>query len=114
MNAYKAWKRDFLGFLEQHLPHEVNCFKQLTTQPDTSSQTQKENAYNRFMREEGKTCVGFLETVAEEVSASKRVNDGAGHSARVFLSYAREDSAAVLKLYKELTAKGLDVWMDTE
>lgn len=114
MNAYEAWKRDFLGFLEQHLPHEVSRFKRLTTQPDTSSQTQKENAYNRFMREEGKTCVGFLETVAEEASASKRVNDGAGHSARVFLSYAREDSAAALKLYKELRAKGLDVWMDTE
>lgn len=80
MNAYEAWKRDLIAFLEQHLPHEVNRFKRITTQSDPSSHTQKENAYNRFMREEGKTCMGFLETVAEEASASQRVNDGAGHS----------------------------------
>lgn len=114
MNTYEGWKRDLLAFLEQHLPHEVDRFKRITTQPATSGQTQKENAYNRFMREDGKSCLGFLETVAEEASASRRTIDGAGHSARVFLSYAREDSAAALKLYKELRAKGLDVWIDIE
>ena len=33
---------------------------------------------------------------------------------RVGLARDGEDSAAALKLYKELRAKGLDVWMDTE
>ena len=107
MKAYELWKRDFIIFLEQQMPHDVNRFRRLISHANKSNQATKENAYNRFMREEGKICLDFLQSVAEEKHAARS-------SARVFLSYAREDAPAALRLYTELSEKGLDVWLDTE
>jgi len=107
LQAYEFWKRDFIAFLEQQLPHEVSRFRRLSFSSNANGQAQKENAYNRFMREEGKTCLDFLQSIAEERSA-------AATSVRVFLSYAREDVAEAVRLYEELSAKGLDVWLDKE
>lgn len=66
MKAYELWKRDFIIFLEQQMPHDVNRFRRLISHADTSNQATKENAYNRFMREEGKICLDFLQSVAQK------------------------------------------------
>jgi hypothetical protein len=109
LSAYAAWKVGFLAFLDQYLPEETDRFKQLTAQSAPQAETQKENAYNRFMREEGKICLAFMETLNEAKPSERDID-----SPRLFLSYAREDSAAARKLYEELSARGLNVWLDRE
>jgi hypothetical protein len=109
LSAYATWKANFLAFLDRYLPEETDRFKQLTAQPAPQAETQKENAYNRFMREEGKICFAFMETLNEAKQSERHMD-----SPRLFLSYAREDSAAARKLYEELSVRGLNVWLDRE
>lgn len=61
------------------------------------------------MREEGKFCLAFMETLSEAKKCERQFD-----APRLFLSYAREDSAAARKLYEELSARGLNVWLDRE
>ena len=110
LSAFAAWRADFLAFLEQHQPEEMERFKKLTARATPPADSQKENAYHRFMREEGKFCLAFMETLSSEAKKSERQFD----APRLFLSYAREDSAAARKLYQELSARGLNVWLDRE
>lgn len=109
LTAFAAWRADFLAFLEQHQPEEIDRFKKLTAPAMPPADTQKENAYHRFMREEGKLCLAFMETL----SGPKR-SDSQLDSPRLFLSYAREDAASARKLYEALIARGLNVWLDQE
>ena len=38
-----------------------------------------------------------------------------GERQRIFISYARKDGRELaLRLHKDLTSKGLDVWLDTK
>lgn len=109
LSAFAAWQADFLAFLQQHRPEEMERFKKLTEPRTAPAETQKENAYHRFMREEGKLCLTFMETLSEAKKGERPLD-----SQRLFLSYAREDAQAARKLYVELTARGLNVWLDQE
>ena len=109
LSAFAAWRDDFLVFLEQYQPEEIERFKKLTAPATPPAQPQKENAYHRFMREEGKLCLAFMETLSEARKSQRQAD-----SPQLFLSYAREDAAAARKLYEELTARGLNVWLDQE
>jgi hypothetical protein len=109
LSAFAAWRADFLAFLEKHQPEEMERFKKLTAPAPPPADTQKENAYHRFMREEGKFCLAFMESLSEPKKSERQFD-----APRLFLSYAREDSVAARKLYEELSARGLNVWLDRE
>ena len=111
MNAYAAWRAAFLSFLEQYLPADADRFRKLTTQSEPHANNQKENAYHRFMREEGRICLTLMETL----KAGGKTDVATGKSSpKIFLSYAREDLDAARRLYQQLVARGQTVWFDRE
>ncbi len=119
--AFERWKERFTSFLKEHAPDEANRFIRKTThfiwvaKPD-------ESEYKRFMREDGDTCLAFIDDLEESIlkgyveliqtrPKSKRRRKAAP---KIFLSYASEDISAARRLYNDLGDKGADIWFDKE
>jgi hypothetical protein len=114
MNAYAAWRAEFLSFLEQYLPADADRFRKLTTQSEPHANNQKENAYHGFMRDDGRICLALMESLKVSRAGGKTDVATRNSSPKIFLSYAREDLDAARRLYEQLVAREQTVWFDRE
>ncbi len=63
--TFSRWKDRFTLFLQRHTPHEAKRFTQIMSH-QVRIVRKGEHPYNEFMREDGKTCLAFIDTLAAE------------------------------------------------
>ncbi len=68
--AFKRWKERFTRFLKEHIPSEASRFKQETQHFGFMVYPGK-HPYDTFMREDGKTCIAFIDDLKEEAEKGR-------------------------------------------
>jgi TIR domain len=118
--SFDRWKRRFSAFLKQNVPEEGLRFEE-EMEHSAWLLLKGESPYENFMREDGRTCIAFIDELADSLRKGRIVSDKiespsfpkvrAG-APKLFLCYAREDVISARELYTGLKKAGADVWFD--
>jgi len=65
--AFQRWKERFLEFLEENTPNEADRFR-IATRHFVLVSKSGESDYDAFMREDGKTCLAFLDDLVNAIA----------------------------------------------
>ncbi len=63
--AFSRWKERFGSFLKEHVPDEAKRFDSNTSHIGGYVISYRESAYDNFMRNDGKTCIAFIDDLAD-------------------------------------------------
>lgn len=119
--AFQRWKEGFVSFLKKHVPNEASRFEMATSHIGGYAVKSKESAFNGFMREDGNTCLAFLDDLTDsalkgQIQELQNIPLASevifARAPTAFLSYAREDIEQAERLFNDLREVGVNVWFD--
>jgi hypothetical protein len=119
--AFSRWKERFISFLTENAPKEALRFRSKTNHIAWSVK-KGEPPLDKFMRQDGKRCIEFIEDLVkavqnDQVLISAENKPPKPHSsvqtARIFVSYSSKDRERVTKLVEVLNTEYI-VWYDQE
>lgn len=101
--SFERWRERFIQFLQEYAPDEAERFKRHMFHGILAVGS-NEHPYDQFMRVDGKTCIAFIEQLADEARKGRILNFQENPSPPTSSGQAR-NTAEAIRIFDELTKR---------